>query len=322
MNKYCKSAAIILGFLATASLPVFAASGMDNAGTSASAFLKIGAGSPRAQALGNANVSLTEGAEALFWNPAGASTAVNKEFKVAYLDWLQGFKAATVAFAQPLGKTVLGITGTYMTMNDFDGRDINGVPIHVTDVRNFIGSVSLARGFIGNALQLGVTGKYISEDNDGDQYSNMALDAGAKIVLGKFGLGAAVINIGDKDEVPFGIRGGAHLGTRYFTLAGEVIKYVDYRMQYGFGVEIHIPEDVMQVARFDLRIGYYTRENTGTNYDDDWLSKIKLDRTSRVSFGFGLYSGEVFGYGASLDYAMTPFGALGTAQQLSVGIQF
>ena len=44
-----------------------------NAGTSASAFLKIDAGSPRAQALGNAYVSIADGPEALFWNPAGMS---------------------------------------------------------------------------------------------------------------------------------------------------------------------------------------------------------------------------------------------------------
>ena len=38
----------------------------DWAGTSASQFLKIDAGSPRAQALGNAYVSIADGPEALF----------------------------------------------------------------------------------------------------------------------------------------------------------------------------------------------------------------------------------------------------------------
>ena len=47
----------------------------ENAGTDAAAFLKIDAGSPRAQALGNAYVSIADGPEALFWNPAGAASA-------------------------------------------------------------------------------------------------------------------------------------------------------------------------------------------------------------------------------------------------------
>ena len=116
--------------------------------------------------------------------------------------------------------------------------------------------------------------------------------------------------------------GGAHFGTKYWTLVGEAIKYTDYKMQFGAGLEIHITEDLLQVARFDLRVGYYTRENTGINQDDKWLKSIGLDQTSRISFGFGLYSGEIFGYGTSIDYAMTPFGALGTAYQVSVGVQF
>lgn len=293
----------------------------DEAGTVASAFLKIGAGSPRAQALGNAYVSLAEGADAMYWNPAGLAVSTTKEVEVAYLSWLQGYKARTLAYVQPLGKTVFGITGNYMNMDDFDWYDDNAHPIYDTDVRNYIVSASLARGFFGDVLQLGGTVKFISENNVGENYTNIGYDVGAKLKIGRFGLGAAAVNIGDEDEMPLGIRGGAHFGTKYWTLVGEVIKYNDYELQYGGGLEIHITEDLLQVARFDLRVGYYSREDTGTS-DDDKFSKIGLDKTSKVSFGFGLYSGEVFGYGTSIDYSMIPFGALGTVYQVSVGIQF
>ncbi len=321
MKQYKIIAAFMILLLSAVTLKADAPS---NAGTSASAFLKIGAGSPRAMALGNAYVSLAEGADALYWNPAGAAVSTTKEVEFAYLNWLQGYKARTLAYVQPLGKTILGLTGNYMDMDssEFDWRDEQGYKTFETDVRNYIVSASLARGFFSDVLQLGGTAKFISENNVGDTYTNLAFDVGAKLKIGRFGLGAAVINIGDKDEVPFGVRAGAHFGTKYWTLVGEAIKYTDYRLQYGGGLEIHITEDLLQVARFDLRVGYYTRENTGTNYEDDWLGKVGLDRTSRVSFGFGLYSGEIFGYGTSIDYAMTPFGALGTAYQFSVGVQF
>ncbi|WP_428898243.1 Uncharacterized protein family (UPF0164) [Parelusimicrobium proximum] len=321
MNNKCLKlifACVMLGSALTASAAAY-----KDAGTSASAFLKIGSGSPRAQALGNAYVSLADGADALYWNPAGAAVLTSKEVQVAYLDWLQGYKARTLVFIQPLGKTILGITGNYMDVKDFDFRDDQGVgqPSTSGDVRNFVGSISLARGFFDNVIQIGGTAKYINENNDGDKYNNVAFDVGAKLDFGRIGLGAAMVNLGDKDEVPTGFRGGAHFNTRYWTLVGEAMKYTDYRWQVGAGLEIHIPEDILQVARFDLRVGYYTRENAGTS-EEDWTEKVKLDRTSRVSFGFGLYSSEIFGYGASLDYAMTPFGALGTAQQISVGLQF
>lgn len=302
-----------------------AASIDSNAGTSASAFLKINAGSPRAQALGNAYVSIADGPEALFWNPAGAASATTRELQFSYLDYLQGYKARTLAYLQPIGKTIIGVTVNYMDMDGFDFRGEYGEqqPEVGVPVQNFVGSLSVARGFFEQKLQIGGTAKYISEKLDTDHYDNVGFDVGAKLRLVNWlGLGAALVNIGDKEEMPRGLRLGADLNTRYFTLSGEYMKYRDDKARYGVGLEVHIPEDLLQVARFDLRVGYYTRENTGTNEKDSWVGDLGLAETSKVSFGFGIYSSELFGYGASIDYAVTPFGALGTSQQIALAIQF
>ena len=300
-----------------------------NAGTSAAAFLKIDAGTPRAQALGNAYVSIADGPEALFWNPAGAASATTREIQFTYLDYLQGYKSRTLAYLQPIGRTILGVTLNYMDMSGFDFRDWQGRPQPEVGipVQNFVGSVSLARGFINQKLQLGATAKYITEKlangNGNNHYDSVGFDIGAKLRLVNWlGLGGALVNIGDKEDMPRGLRLGADLNTRYFTVSGEFMKYRDDKARYGVGLEIHIPEDLLQVARFDLRVGYYTRENTGTNEDDGWVHDIGLEETSRVSFGFGIYSAELFGYGASIDYAVTPFGALGTSQQFAISVQF
>lgn len=301
----------------------------ENAGTSASSFLKIDAGSPRAQALGNAYVSIADGPEALFWNPAGSASATTRELQFAYLDYLQGYKARTLAYLQPIGKTIIGVTLNYMDMDGFDFRGDRGEqnPEVGTPVRNFVGGVSIARGFINQKLQIGGTAKYITERlYNGDRYNNydnVGFDVGAKLRLVNWlGLGGALVNIGDKEEMPRGLRLGADINTRYFTISGEYMKYRDDDYRYGVGLEVHIPEDLLQVARFDLRVGYYSRENTGINESDDWVKSVGLEETSKVSFGFGIYSSELFGYGASLDYAVTPFGALGTSQQIAVSIQF
>jgi len=323
MNKHLK----ILTLLALAALaaPRVFADGDVNAGTSASAFLKIPAGSPRAQALGNAYVSLAEGPDALYWNPAGVSTNTNKEVHVSYLQWIGDFKARTLAYVQPFGRTILAITGNYMDMGDIPRMDLQGVPQsqgNNIDVRDFVGTVSLARGFFDNVFQVGGTFKYINENLDSNNYNNIAFDLGGKLDFGLLGLGAAIVNWGDTAQVPTGIRGGAHIKTKYYTIVGEAVKYVDYRLQYGVGLEIHIPEDLLQVARFDLRAGWYSRDQAGTNDSTHFLSNIGLDKTTNVSFGFGLYSDEVFGYGTRLDFAMTPFGALGTVYNAAIGIQF
>ena len=296
-----------------------------DAGTSASAFLKIDAGSPRAQALGNAYVSIADGPEALFWNPAGAASATTRELQFSYLDYLQGYKARTLAYLQPIGKTIIGVTINYMDMDGFDYRDESGTPLPEvgTPVKNFVGSLSIARGFFDQKLQLGGTAKYISESLDSEHYNNVGFDVGAKLRLVNWlGLGGALVNIGDKEEMPRGLRLGADLNTRYFTISGEYMKYRDDKARYGVGLEIHIPEDLLQVAQFDLRVGYYSREDTGINEDDSLVKSLGLEETSKISFGFGIYSSELFGYGASIDYAVTPFGALGTSQQIALSIQF
>lgn len=300
-----------------------------NAGTSAGAFLKIGAGAPTAQALGNAYVSIAEGPEALFWNPAGASSATTREIAFTYQDYLQGYKSRTLAYLQPIGKTIIGVSLNYMDMDDFDFRDewAQKMPEVGTPVRNFVGGVSIARGFLNQKLQIGGTAKYISErlytGSGYNHYNNVGFDVGAKLrPVNWLGLGGALVNIGDREDMPRGLRLGADLNTRYFTVSGEYMKYRDDNARYGVGLEVHIPEDLLQVARFDLRVGYYTRTNTGVNTEDSWVEKIGLEETSRVSFGFGLYSAELFGYGASIDYAVTPFGALGTSQQIALSVQF
>ena len=320
-------AGLLVGLLSTNALAIDS-----KAGTSAGAFLKIDAGAPRAQALGNAFVSIADGPEALFWNPAGSASATTRELQFTYMDYLQGYKARTLAYLQPIGKTIIGLTVNYMDMDDFDFRDEwgNRNPEVGIPVQNFVGSLSIARGFINQKLQIGATAKYVTErlyrgGNTGghNHYDNVGFDVGAKLRLVNWlGLGGAVVNIGDKDEMPRGLRLGADLNTRYFTISGEYTKYNDDKARYGVGLEIHIPEDLLQVARFDLRVGYYTRDNTGINTEDSWVEKVGLEETSRVSFGAGVYSGELFGYGASLDYAVTPFGALGTSQQIALSIQF
>ncbi len=317
-------AGLLVGVLSTNALAIH-----KEAGTSAGAFLKIDAGAPRGQALGNAFVSVADGPEALFWNPAGAASATTREVQFTYMDYLQGYKARTLAYLQPIGKTIIGLSVNYMDMKNFDFRDEwgNQNPEVGVPVQNFVGSLSIARGFFNQKLQLGGTAKYVSErlynGNGHNYYDNIGFDAGAKLRLVNWlGLGGALVNLGDKYEMPRGYRLGADLNTRYFTISGEFMKYRDDRARYGVGLEVHIPEDLLQVARFDLRVGYYTRDNTGINTEDSWVKEVGLEETSRVSFGFGIYSAELFGYGASIDYAVTPFGALGTSQQIAISLQF
>jgi hypothetical protein len=296
-----------------------------DAGTSASAFLKTGSGAPEGQALGNAYTALSNGTQALFWNPAGSATATTKELQISYLQWFEGVGDYSLGYIQPMGRTMLGVTFRYLRLGsiDFRGEDKKQLDYSGDVMRDLITSVSLARTFFGG-LDLGAAAKYINENNAGTRNTNIAFDLGAKLRLlnNKVIFGFMGQHLGDSEEVPSALRGGIALNSKYFTIAGEGVKYVDDKFRYGVGLAIHIPEDIVQVATFDLRLGYYNRESTGYAEEGSIADRIGLDTTSKISLGFGFYSSEVFGYGLGLDYAMLPSGALGTAHQISVKMQF
>ncbi len=324
MNIHIKTLIVMLtAFMAAAPL---AAQSIDaNAGTSAGAFMKLGTGAPEAQALGNAFTALSHGTQALFWNPAGAATSSTREIQVSHMQYWEGVADSAVAYLQPMGKTVLGVTARYLRLDELDARDGDGVPIPFNGdiMKDFVMSVSLARSFFG-ILDLGATAKYINENNDGTKHTNAAFDLGAKLRLfeSRVVLGLMGQNLGNKEDVPTAMRGGAAFNTKYFTLSGELVDYVDDKVRFGLGLAIHVPEEIVQVATFDLRIGYYDRPNYGFSEEGEIGEKIGLDTTSKITLGFGFYSQELFGYGVGFDYAMMPSGALGTAHQFSVRMQF
>jgi hypothetical protein len=327
MINYKKINALIITAALLACAAGARAATYDGAGTSASAFLKLGTGAPEGQALGNAYTALSSGTQALFWNPAGAATNTTKELQISYMQWYQGVGDYALAYIQPMGKTMLGVTLRYMRLDSgsMDLTDGQGVrwdsPGDI--MKDFVAGVSLARTFF-TVLDLGATAKYINENNDDTRNINAAFDLGAKLRLlnNKIILGFMGQHLGDTEEVPSALRGGAAFNTKYFTLSGEGVKYVDDKFRYGFGLAIHVPEDLVQVASFDLRVGYYNRESTGVADKDSLADKMGLTDTSKITLGFGFFSSEIFGYGLGLDYAMMPSGALGIAHQLAVRMQF
>lgn len=326
INKQLK-VLIIVQALLLCTLSASAGSPYKKAGTSASAFLKLGTGAPEAQAMGNAYTALSEGTQALFWNPAGAATSTTRELQVSHMQWFEGVGDSAVAYIQPIGKTIIGVTARYLraSASSFDFRDGQGIPQDYSGdaMKDFVGTVTLARSFFG-ALDLGASARYINENNVDVKNINASFDVGGRLRLinDKIIFAAMGQNLGDKEEVPTAIRGGVAFNTKYFTVAGEIVDYADDKVRYGVGVAIHIPEDLIQVATFDLRVGYYNRESTGWGEEGSWSEKLSLDTTSKVTLGFGFYSSEVFGYGLGLDYAMMPSGALGTAHQIAVRLQF
>jgi hypothetical protein len=297
------------------------------AGTSGAQFLKIGQGSARAMALGGAYVALAEGSDAMTWNPAGLAQTQQREFAFSYLRYVQGLDSPLyLGYAQPMGRTTIGANFGYMSDSGFDVRDANGVPLQnaSVNVRDAYGAVGLARSFWYEKLFLGVSVREIHEDIAGSAHNTLAGDFGAILKpTTMLSLGFAVQNFGaSAADVARTTRGGAAFRWNDFlTTSAELSKATDSGAQVAVGGEFQLPEEYLDVGQLTLRVGYRSVDSYGQSFDNQ-LKDLKVDQTSGLSFGFGVYTSQAFGYGMSLDYAFVPYGALGTVDQISFKLKF
>ncbi len=296
-------------------------------GTDGAAFMKIPTGSPRVQALGNNGVSLVEGGEAMNVNPAGIASAQMREASFSYLSWIQDYSGQYMSYVHPIGQSVIGVNLAYYGIKDFDVRDAEGKPQYGADVkvRNGYASISIAKGFFLEKFLVGVSAKEVLEDNYTTEYKNLVFDMGAVLRLGrKLSLGWAGQNMsGKKHQVVKVTRlGGAFAFNPFVTLALEQKTYSDRKGRLGGGVELNLPEELLQVGRVALRAGYSPSDSLGKNMTDKTLDSFGLNDVSGWSFGVGLYSAQALGYGIGFDYTLAPYGALGKASQMALRFQF
>ena len=278
-------------------------------------------------ALGRAYVALAEGSDALTWNPAGLAVTQQREFGFSYLRYVQEVDSPLyLAYAHPMGRTTWGANISYISVDGFDVRDANGVPQQdsTVGVRDGFASVGLGRSFWYEKLFLGGALRVVHEDIAGAIKDTVVGDLGAILkpsptlslafALQNFGSGAA--------NVARIVRGGAGVRVGEFVTVGlELNKATDSGTRIGLGGEFQLPEEYLDVGQLSLRIGYQNRDSLGQSMDDT-LKSLRLDRASGLSFGFGMYTSQAFGYGVSLDYAFVPYGALGTVDQISVKLKF
>ncbi|UPT73067.1 MAG: PorV/PorQ family protein [Elusimicrobiota bacterium] len=310
---------------ASAAAPVRAAD--SNAGVSGANFLKIGQGSARAMALGGAFVALAEGSDAMAWNPAGLAVTQQRELGFSYLRYIQDVDSPLyLGYAHPMGRTTWGANLSYLSVSGFDIRDAQGVPQPETTVgvRDAQASIGIARSFWYEKLFLGSSLRVVHEDIAGSVKNTVVGDFGAILKPNPtLSLGFSVQNFGTGSaNVARITRGGAGLRLGDFvTLGLELNKATDASARIGFGGEFQLPEEYLDVGQLSFRIGYRNGDSFGQSYDET-LRSLRLDRASNLSFGFGMYTSQAFGYGVSLDYAFVPMGALGTVDQISIKMKF
>jgi len=173
-------------------------------GTRGANFLEIGVGA-RSQGLGAAAASMTDGPEAMFWNPAGIVTRTDFAAFVSYMQLYgnSGITNTAAALTVPVGQGTFGFAFTQFGSGSIDrttevapdGNDpafpgqfqYTGTSFAVQYARNITDRLSASGGV-----------RFVQEGIDFAQTSFFGIDLATRFRTGLYGLSvaAAVTNIG------------------------------------------------------------------------------------------------------------------------------
>lgn len=333
---------IILIFIAILAMPYFAHAQIDNVGTSAANFLKIGIGA-RAQSLGGSYVAQADEVSALYWNPAGIVHVKAREASFTQIDWISDVYLSFLGGVASMGDAgSIGISITYLSMGDMKVTDwVNpegtGETFEAYDV-----AIGLAYArTITEKFSIGLQVKFIQETISQSSADAFAVDVGVQYQTGFKGLklGMAISNFGTEMQLsgrdlsirtdPYGTVGSnpddvhANLETVSWPLPitirlGASLDIVKSdAMRLTGNLDFYDPRDVDQTwcAGAELAVlgeAVFLRVGVNNYFENEM----------KPSFGGGIKYNFDDTYGVIVDYAYSDLGRLVNANRFSLALTF
>jgi len=238
--------------------------------------LRMGVGA-REAGMGEAGIASSQGASALFWNPANNVFAdFETELVLQHYRYLGLFNQEAAAVAQRAGAGVVGVmfSGFYSDAIDRYGSEPVGIPEGEFKPYDLAIGASYARG-IGESFSAAVTAKFLYERIDIYSDTGFAFDfflTHQAVIDGlRFALG--VTNVGGKmnlkDEpfkLPTTVRGGVSWTPTNDTFKGRLTLAGDIAAPNDTSEKAHVGAEYKLVPEFALRLG------TRINYENQGLT--------------------------------------------------
>lgn len=267
--------------------------------------------------MGQTGAAFAEGAQALFWNPAGLARLTPgspSDLIVGYSNLIQTTYAGSAAYARPTGPGVIGASLVYFSQAPQTGYNATGdasgqfTPYDI--------AAGLSYGMPAGAALLGATVKLIRSSLGSVSGATAAVDFGVQVPHatelgdGPIDLGASISNLGPplslgsvSSALPFSARGGFLWRiTPMFNGAADVVLPVDNDPYVALGAEFVMG---FTGGKGALRLGY------------DQNSTRTLNGFTGLTAGAGLQYQSI-----RVDYAWAPFGELGTTNRVTLGFNF
>lgn len=271
-------------------------------------FLRIGVGG-RAGSMGEAFSVAARGAEALYWNPAGAAFTNGREVLLSHTEWIEDIRGEFIGFTWRSQRHAWGFHAYSHNISGIEHRTKpSKEPLATFGAHDFSAGLTFAKA-VGRRGAVGVTVKYLYEKIFVDESNGYAFDGGILLPLPvkDFMLALVARNWGSMNEMK----------------NEEITLPSSFRIGVGYDPQLSLSfiRDLTIAADYEILRG---AENFGM-VGVEWRVFPQLRLGGGYQFGYEARS--VCG-GAGIiwnrfwiDYGYAPFGEhLGNTHRLSLGL--
>lgn len=292
--------------------------GREDVGTSAAAFLKIGAGA-RPAAMGEAQTAVSDDVNAIFYNPAGLAAVKGFEFTAQYGAHFQSIVYNVLGAAYPVENVgTFGLGVINLAVDKIERRDEDtAVAVGDFAAGDYAYVVSYSRK-IAHRAAAGVNVKYLYSSIYNKTASATAADVGviAEPLDGiPLSVGVSAQNMGG--EMKFDAAGDPLPSVYKLGLGYRFPGYPDY----GFllAVDVAAPRD--NAARLSAGMEYSRKIDrnfsAAVRYGYKTISDEKLEGLAGMSAGAGVAFRQF-----RFDFAWLPYGLLGDTFRYALSVKF
>lgn len=287
-----KKRTILVIILSIAIITCSSISAQSRAGKTSADFLTIGVGA-KAAGMSSAYTAMSEGADAVYWNPAGLTSVDGSEIMLSHFDWYQDVSLEHGTYAKKLNSSTAFATSiTYLNYGTIKRYGINGEPLaNDISVYDWAGSVSL--GFqVSDNLSVGFSAKYINQKIDDVSGSAFAGDIGFKFIAENYAVAGFIGNYGSKmkfDASEEKLPRTARLGFSFYPFSQNFVTSIEAEKKMEGNTIFH------HGIEYNFNQQYYLR--SGYNY---YMNDSDRGIGENLSFGAGVQFQS-----ASIDYAFT-----------------
>jgi hypothetical protein len=270
--------------------------------------LRMGIGA-REAAMGGTGVASSEGAAALFWNPANnALLDRGTDLLLQHYDYLGGFNHEAAAVSHRAGGGVIGLlfSGFYSEELVRRGEDEVGIPEGTFRPYDVAIGLSYSRA-LGDRFAAGATAKFIYETIDLYSDSGVAFDLFLthRALIEGLVFGASLTNVGgqmnlreDPFDLPTAVRVGAAWTPTSDLLKGRLTMAADMVFPNDTSEKTHLGVEYRLLGEFALRAG------TRLNYDNQGLTAGAGFRTGRLGIDYAFEESKVSGFDDGHKFAL------------------